>query len=337
MRSTYIEFPSKGVVEVKTENLPTTKLGPCEVLIRNETSMLSAGTELARLHGLDANTTFPARPGYGTVGRIEAAGRDVKDFRPGDRVFYAGKHCSVQRFVHGENHQWGHLFAVPEKLDAVDAAVGCMAEIAMTAPECTDVALNDTVAVFGLGLVGNLAAQMYALRGARVIGVDPVKERCDIARRVGIGAVIGATPQKQVEALRKATGGEGPDVCVDATGVTGVVMNCVRAVKLFGQVVLLGSPRAEVQGNLTEAFSLIHVNGLVVRGAHMWRYPVKEDRNSRRSVRWMFANTFDLIAAGKLHVRELISHVIKPSQAPAAYDGLQNKRDEYTGAVIDWR
>jgi 2-desacetyl-2-hydroxyethyl bacteriochlorophyllide A dehydrogenase len=308
-----------------------------EVLIETETSIISAGTELARLNGLEDYVGFPARPGYGCIGRVLAAGEGVTDFPTGSRAFYAGKHASVQRFVHGQNHQWGYLFPVPEELDPVDAVVGCMAEIAMTAPNATELALGDTVAVFGLGLVGNLTAQMYRLRGARVVGVDPVKTRCDLAREVGIDCAIDVPPADQVEAVKEATGGEGAQVTVDATGLTPVCMTCLKATALFGQVVLLGSPRAAMEGNLTDVFGPIHMNGLVVRGAHMWRMPVKGDRNVRRSVEWAFATVFDLIAKGDLKVRELISHVIAPDEAPAAYDGLQHEPNDYTGVVIDWR
>jgi 2-desacetyl-2-hydroxyethyl bacteriochlorophyllide A dehydrogenase len=337
MLAQYLEFTAKGVVEVKTEEVSAEGLGPMEALIRNETSIISAGTELARLNALEEGLTFPVRPGYGSVGRIEALGEGISDYKVGDRVFYAGKHASLQRFTHGENHQWGYLFPVPEGLDAVDAAVGCMAEIAETAPEVTELSLNDTVAVFGLGLVGNLAAQMYALRGARVIGVDPVKARCDLAQTVGIQEVLDVPPEEQVAAVKEATGGEGAHVCVDATGVSPVVLSCVQATRLFGQVVLLGSPRAPYEVNVTETLMAIHRNGLVVRGAHMWRYPVTEDRNVRRTVKWMLATAYELMLAGKLHVHELVSHVVGPDDAPAAYEGLQNRRDEYTGVVIDWR
>ena len=337
MKSTYVEFTRQGEVQLRNEEVPAEGLGPTEVLIRNETSMISAGTELARLHGLEPGTTFPVRPGYGSVGRVLARGDQAADVAVGQRVFYAGKHASLQRFTHGANHQWGYLFGVPEELDPVAAAVACMAEIAMTAPECTELALNDTVAVFGLGLVGLLAAQMYQLRGGRVIGVDPVKRRCELARSVGIATVVDAAPRDQVQAVRDLTAGEGAQVCVDATGLSAAAVSCVKAAALFGQVVLLGTPRAPLQGNITEALADIHTNGLVVRGAHMWRYPVRPDRNCRRSVTWMFANTFELIRSGKLKVRELVSHVVRPEQVGEAYEGLQNKRDEYTGVVIDWR
>ena len=337
MEAKYVQFTAKDTVEVCTEDVTVENLAPMEAVIRNETSILSAGTELSRLHGLEGGMSFPVRPGYGSIGRIEALGEGISDFRIGDRVFYAGKHASLQRFTHGENHQWAYLFPVPDSLDPVDASVGCMAEIAMTAPNVTQLKLGDTVAVFGLGMVGNLAAQLYKLAGARVIGVDPVRARCEVARQVGIDEVVDAAPDKQVEAVKDLTGGEGAQVTVDAVGHSAVIENCVAAAEIFGQVVLVGTPRAKYETNMTSVLKDVHTRGLVVRGAHMWRYPVEADRNVPMSVCWAFETVFGMTADGRLKVRPLISHVVVPDEIPAAYQGLDQDRMHYTGVVVDWR
>jgi threonine dehydrogenase-like Zn-dependent dehydrogenase len=338
--STYVYFPELNQVAVGSEEVPEGDLGPNEALIRAEASVVSSGTELARMSGLEKNmgTDFPVRTGYAMVGRVEVGGPGLP-FAAGQRVFCTGKHATCQRFRHGQGHQWGHLFPVPESLDPADAAVGRLAQIAMTAPEVTDLTLGDTVAVFGLGIVGNLAAQLYQIAGARVIGVDPVPARCELARRCGITTVVDAQPAEQVQAVKAAAGGEGPLVCVDASGVSAVVLNCIKAVAPLGQVVLLGSPRAPLAGDLTEAFGLIHMYGLVVRGAHEFHFPLTVTSGRGRTVRTVesiFATVFDLIASGRLNVRDLISHRVSPDDAPAAYYGLRDRPSEYTGVVIDW-
>jgi len=338
MKATYVSFPHAGKVEVLTEEIPADGLGPQDVVVRSETSIISAGTELARLHGRDTEpVTWPFRPGYGVIGRVEAVGPGVKDFKPGDRVFFAGKHASVQRFQHGQDHQWGRLYPVPALLDAVVAAFGCMAEIALTAPAVTELTPGDTVAVFGLGLVGNLAAQMYRIQGARVIGLDPVEARCALARKVGIDEAVAVPPAEQADAVRKLTGGRGADVTVDAAGHAAVIRTAVTATRKYGQVVLLGTPRDAIQGNLAEVFVNIHRDGLVVRGAHMWRWEAAEGKTLKRTVPWAFATVFNYLVTGQLKVRELASHVIPPSGAPDAYRGLVDERDKYTAAIIDWR
>ena len=334
--SKYIEFPVKGHIEVKTATINSENLGPTECIIQNEASIISAGTELAVLNGVEATATFPARPGYGSIGRILEKGSDLEGFNVGDRVFYAGKHASIQRFNHGEPHQWAYLFPVPEGLDPIEGTVACMAQIAMTAPNITEIKLGDTVVVYGLGAVGVLAAMMYQLRGAKVIGVDPVAHRCELAKKLGIQTVVDVAPENQMTEIMKLTGGNGAQVTVDAAGHSAVISTCVKTTALFGQVVLLGSARAPFQGNLTEAFLAIHMNCLTVRGSHTWQYPVDEQRGVKMDAKWAFRTVFDLINTKKLNVRPMISHVIKPEEAPDAYDGLQNKQEIYTCAVIDW-
>ena len=184
------------------------------------------------------------------------------DFNVGDRVFYAGKHASVQRFNHGEPHQWAYLFPIPEGLDPIEGSVGCMAQIAMTAPNMTDLKLGDTVVVFGLGVVGVLAAMMYQIRGAKVIGVDPVAHRCELAKKLGIQTVVGVAPDKQIDEIMRLTNGKGAEVTVDAAGHSAVVQTCIKTTALFGQVILLGTPRAPFQGNVTDAFLLTQVSYL---------------------------------------------------------------------------
>ena len=335
--SKYVEFSSVGKVICSTEEISISDLAPAEVVIENEASVISAGTELARLAGIEEGADFPFRPGYGSIGRIIAKGEEIDDFNVGDRVFFAGKHASVQRFNHKEDHQWAYLFSVPEDLDPVDAAVGCMAQIASTAPNLANVTLNDTVAVFGLGMVGILAACMFRLKGAKVIGVDPVEHRCKLAEQMGIETTLSVSPSEQVDAILALTNGEGVDIAVDAAGHSSVVVNAVKSTRLFGEVYLLGSPRAPVQGNLTEAFSLIHLNCLKVVGAHMWQYPVDRQRGVKMSCVRNFETIFDLIRTGRINVRPLISHVITPEQAPEAYYGLRDDQEHYTCAVIKWK
>ncbi len=337
MQAQYIVFPKPNVVEVCTEEVSTQDLAPLEVVVRNEASIISAGTELSRLTDVLGGTKYPLRPGYGSIGRVVAKGSGVEDVQIGQRVFYAGKHASVQRFLHGQNHQWGILYPVREDVDPVEATFACLAQIAMTAPNVTQLHLGDTVAVFGLGAVGNLAAQLYRLAGARVIGLDPVEARCEQARRVGIAEVINVAPDQQVQAVKDLTAGQGAHVTVDAAGHSAVIANALQATRLFGQVILLGTPRAAYSRDITPLMMKIHESGLVVRGAHMWRIVPSDIREVRLSVAWALRTVIDFIAAGQLKVRELLTHTIGPDEVPAAYEGLQSNPQAYTGVVIDWR
>ncbi len=336
MEALYVEFAHEGVVTVGTEEVSTEGLEPLEVVVRNEATLVSAGTELARLHNVGGRGGYPARPGYAAVGRILQKGDAVEDFETGERVLYAGKHASVQRFRHGQGHQWGRLYPVPEGIEPPDAVFAWLAEISMSAPCVTSLDLNDTVAVFGLGLIGNLAAQLYRLLGARVVGLDPVSARCELAAKVGVETTIDAGPDQQVEAVIELTEDRGADVTVDAAGHSAVIRNCVEATALFGQVILLGTPRAAYKYNVAETMMEVHEKGLVVRGAHQWRFPAMELREVKQTVPWGFRTMFDLIGSGRLSVTPLRSHLAEPREAPEMYESLREDRRHCWGVVFDW-
>ena len=76
---------------------------------------------------------------------------------------------------------------------------------------------GDTLAVFGLGPIGQMAARIGVHLGARVFGIDPVAERRDMAARHGV-EVLDFTAETNAE-IRDATGGRGPDAVVDAVGM----------------------------------------------------------------------------------------------------------------------
>ncbi len=338
-----INFPAKNLVEVLDEPLDASPLKPDEVLIRSDVSLVSAGTELSRLHGTegswDGNPDYPWRPGYATIGRVQEIGPRVTDVRVGDRVFFAGKHQAIQRFTTGQGHQWGRCYPVPEHLASEDAVMVCLAQIALVAPWVAEAGPADTVAVFGLGVIGNLCAQLYQIHGARVIGLDPVAERCELARRCGIREVLSVPPEHQVNAVRTLTGGAdgGAEVTVDAVGHSAVVRTCVEATRALGSAVLLGTPRTPLAGDLTPMLNRTHLQGIAIRGAHMYRFPAMRLRGVSRSVEDAYRMLFGLMQDGRLQVGPLRSHLADPADAPRLYHELHANRDTTWGVVFDWR
>jgi threonine dehydrogenase-like Zn-dependent dehydrogenase len=83
--------------------------------------------------------------------------------------------------------------------------------------EYADVAPGGTLAVFGLGPVGQFASRIGVHRGLRVIGVDPVAERRAMAGRHGVETIDYS--KDVADELREMTGGRGPDAVLDAVGM----------------------------------------------------------------------------------------------------------------------
>lgn len=325
-------------VELQTAELDAPVLSANEVLLDTEYTFISSGTELANYTGREPKVfqkgewcAYPWRSGYANVGIVRDIGTDVTRTTIGERVFTYGRHASTIRYS-----QERLIAPVPRSVEPDVVAASRMAGVAMTAIVVTEIPTNATVIVFGMGLVGNLASQMFQIHGCRVIGVDPVAERRALAQRCGIEHTVGGTPDEAQAQLQELTNGGLGNITVDAVGHSGVVMQALRATTNHGQLVILGSPRVSVPGDLTELLSETHLRWITIRGALEWCVPMYPDIGNRTSQWSKQQAIFDWIARGQLQVKPLVSHRLKPEQIKQAYDGLLNEPSVYTGVVLDW-
>jgi len=339
MRIREVVVTGQNQVELQTRDLDGSALGPGDLLIDTEATFISAGTELANYTGKEPKVfvpgqwcTYPWRSGYGNVGVVRAVGPGVTRAAVGDRVFTYANHGSTVVF-----NQQRLVVGVPDDMDPVLAAAARMAGVAMTGIIVSEIRDAPWVAVFGLGMVGNLAAQMFHLRGCRVIGVDPVAARRELAARCGIDVTVGGTPEEAQAAIMEHTGGKGAGIAVDAVGHSAVVMQAAKATATFGQLVLLGSPRVPVEGNLTMLLSDIHLRMITMRGALEWCVPMYPDIGERTSQYSKQQTIFAWLRSGRLRLAELISHRLPPEEIKQAYKGLLRQPETYTGVALAWK
>ena len=338
MKIREVVVTGQNQVELQTADIDAPALAANEVLIDTEYTFISSGTELANYTGREPKVfqkgewcEYPWRSGYANVGIVREVGTGVTRAVPGDRIFTYGRHASTIQYS-----QDRLIAPVGESVDPAVVAASRMAGVAMTAIVVGEIGTNPWVVVFGLGLVGNLASQMFQIHGCRVIGVDPVAARRKLAQRCGISHTVGGDADEAQAQVEEITGGELGNITVDAVGHSGVVMQALRATANHGQLIILGSPRVEVQGNLTDLLSDTHLRWITIRGALEWCVPMYPDIGNRTS-QWSKQQTiFDWMARGELHVEPLISHRLKPEQIKQAYDGLLNEPNVYTGVVLDW-
>jgi 2-desacetyl-2-hydroxyethyl bacteriochlorophyllide A dehydrogenase len=326
-------------VELQDGTLSDEALGPDELLIQTEATFISAGTELANYTGREPKVfqpgqwcTYPWKSGYAHVGIVQAVGSGVKRVKVGERVFGYGNHASLVRY-----NQQRLIIPVPAGVDPVLAAAARMAGVAMTSIIVSEIRDNPWVAVFGLGTVGNLAAQMFRLRGCRVIGVDPVDYRRKLAERCGIEVTVGGDPAASQAEIMAITGGKGANITVDAVGHSAVVMQAAKATASFGQLVILGSPRVPVEGNLTELLSDVHLRWITLRGALEWCVPMYPDIGNRTSQWSKQEQIYDWMQRGLLQVEPLVSHRLPPTAVKEAYEGLLRQPETYTGVALVWQ
>ena len=319
--------------------------GPDELTVETEFTFISAGTELANFTGLDKNVTvpgswcaYPWAAGYANVGRIVAKGAAVSGFEIGERVFSSSRHQDFQHLrVPDAGTPGTQLLArVPEGLDGAVAAACMMPLIAFSALSNSRPRLNDRVGIWGLGLIGNMAAQLYQLAGCRVIGIDPSSRRRELATMIGVEAIAEPVAQQVGAGIAGLGAPNGLDIAVDAVGEAAVLGGLYPFVRSFGQLVLLGSPRREHVVDLTPLLRDVHRRGLKLRGSLQWLIPFWPQTASDESTIHNLSTVLDLATRGRLQIEPLISHRLPPRQIERAYLGLLNEKESYLGVALEW-
>ncbi|MBF4575492.1 zinc-dependent alcohol dehydrogenase [Frondihabitans sp. VKM Ac-2883] len=253
---------------------------------------------------------------------------------------FAGSHADYVRVPYGDHG----TFPVPDGVsDEAALFASDAAPTGWTGADLAGITPGDTVAVWGAGGVGQMAARAAMLLGAeQVVVIDQLPERLHQVRQ-HVGAETLDFAQDDVLAeLKERTGGRGPDVCIEAVGMeadgTGAqhlydqvkqqlrlqtdrptaLREAIYACRKGGSVFALG-----VFAGLVDKFPLGAVmnKGLTLRGAqqHGHRYiPMILDR----------------IAAGELSTEHLATHVLPLEQGPQGYEMFKTKDDGCVCAVF---
>ena len=256
----------KGVVfigdrELEIRELPDPSPGAGEVVIAMKASGL-CGSDLTPYRSTKAQRGDPRRlkvGGHEPRGAVVEVGEGVSEVRVGDRVMmhhYTGcgtcrmcrigytQMCLHHHEVYGSTKDGGHeefllapastCVVLPDELTFEEgAACACGTGTAFHALKRLAISGADTIAIFGQGPVGLSGTMFAATMGARVIAVDVVPERLELARTLGAETVIDARESDPVEAIRDLTRGEGADATLDATGIPDVRLNAVDSARLW--------------------------------------------------------------------------------------------------------
>ncbi|MFD1585588.1 NAD(P)-dependent alcohol dehydrogenase [Halorientalis brevis] len=243
--------------------------GPTDAIVR-PTKGLVCTSDVHTVHGAIGereNLTL----GHEAVGVVDAVGSAVTDFEPGDRVAVgaitpdwgsaaaqnghpsqSGGALGGWKFANEKDGVFAEYFHVneadaniahiPQGVSDEEAAyVADMMSTGFMAAENADIPMGGTVAVFALGPVGLMAVKGAALQGAgRIIGVEAVPERIELARRYGADDVVNFEEEDPVEVITALTDGEGVDAAIEALGANAAFESCIAVTKPGGTISNVG-------------------------------------------------------------------------------------------------
>jgi predicted dehydrogenase/threonine dehydrogenase-like Zn-dependent dehydrogenase len=361
----------KGIKDIIVDEVPAPVAAPHHVLIRPVFSLISSGTETASIHQegvLKEVTDNPSHLrkvwnvmkvngplstarevlakfseyaviGYSGAGIVAEKHPTIMDLHVGDRVAYGGEGTG-----HGDIIATGRnlVARIPAEVPFEHACFSTLGSIALNAVRIGNIGLGDSVVVIGLGLVGQLAAQLARLQGAMVIATDLRADRVELARKLGAThAFVGGSGLE--EAVSSLTQGRGAD-CVIIAAAAKSSAPCHQALQICrdrGRILVVGAVEMnfpwndmymkEIQLFMSRAYGPGSYDPVYEK--HGTDYPISyvrwtENRNMEEVLR--------LMALGQLQVQSLITHQFPLAEAPRAYQTIMEPQSTSLAVLLKY-
>jgi predicted dehydrogenase/NADPH:quinone reductase-like Zn-dependent oxidoreductase len=361
--------PKDGAISVGEVPVPQPATG--EVLVRNQFSLISSGTERARLETgqesligkarrrpdqvrqvLDtARSVGPAETwrivsdrlsspiltGYSSAGTVIEVGPNVGDIRPGQLVACAGAgYANHAEFVVIPRNL---CVPAPAGVSPRDACFGTVGAIALQGIHQAATEAGSRVVVIGLGLVGQLTMQLLVAYGYNALGIDQDERMVELAGKNGASALARSDPQLEGR-VEKLLGGLADAVLItagtkstDPIELAGLLARDRARVVVVGDVTV-ALPRASYYGKeLTVSYSRSYGPG---------RYdPVYEEGGIEYPVGYVpwderrnLAEVLRLVGAGRLDLGLLDPSVVDVDEAERAFAMLTATSEERRVAIL---
>jgi len=352
---------------IVVEEVPAPTCGDNEVLVNNAYSLISAGTETMSLHGggkgvvgiaskaisnpelvhkamemvrkegitktvkvVKGQTGKLTPLGYSSSGVVLEVGKNITDIAVGDRVACAGAgYASHAEIISVPRNL---ICKIPNNVSFEEAAFTTLGAIAMQGVRRAQVQFGDNVVVIGLGLLGQIACQILKAAGARVIGIDIMKERVELAKELGADICFAGGPDAVNEVL-KHTDGIGADsvIIYAATKSNEPVKQAMQMARKKGKVVVVGAVGMEIDRS---PFYEKELDFLISYSYGPGRYdPLYEEKGVDYPigyVRWTenrnMQEFLKMLSENKVNVKRLIDYTFPIEEAAKAYEILNTEK-----------
>jgi threonine dehydrogenase-like Zn-dependent dehydrogenase len=202
---------------------------------------------------------------------------------------------------------WWITYRLPEAVSFEEAALIEPASVSLHAARITPIDVNDVVAVVGAGQIGLFAIQAVRVKGAgTIIALDMKDERLALARQLGADVTINPGTADVAAEMRRALGRPDVDAVLEAVGTEASVKLAMELTKLGGHVTLIGNVTPRIQVNLQDIVS----RELTLRGSC--------------AIAGEYRACLDLMAAGRIQAKPLISKIVPLTEGQDAFDALHH-------------
>jgi predicted dehydrogenase len=355
-------------------DVPPPKLIPSGVLVHNAASMISAGTEkaiieLAKMNPLEKArarpdlvkkvlakagqegligtaqivmnlVSTPLPLGYSCAGIVKEVGSEIADLKPGDRVACAG--LGYANHAEAVFVPRNLTVPIPDGVDFDDASSVTIGAIAMQGIRQAKLEVGESVVVLGLGLIGQLAAQICTASGCRVFGIDLDPSKVELAKELGMHDGQALDGDDMITAVMDFTKGRGADAIIitAATKSSKPVELSADLARDRARVVAVGDVGTHIP---RRPYYEKEIDFFLSRSYGPGRYDVAYEEKGHDYpigyVRWTenrnMESFLELIGEGKIKVKPLVTHHFTIDDAEQAFKMLTDKKPEpYLGIVL---
>ena len=291
------------------------------------------------VHGMDGSTGRRIPPiimGHEASGRIITCGKNVDNWKSGDRVTFdstiykledwytlnghynlsdnrtvLGVSCNEFRrdgafaqYIAIPHHI---LHRIPENVTFEQAALVEPVAVALHAVNLSGIKLNDTAVVFGAGMIGLFIIQLLKQAGCTVIAVDILEEKLEMAKKAGADLILNSLTDDLLAKIRKLTRGRGADCAFEAVGISETINSAISSLRKGATLVLVGNLSPSIDFPLQKVVT----GELTIKGSC--------------AINGEYPTVLELISKGKIDVDSMISNVVPLSEGATYFKKLYNK------------
>jgi len=365
--------------QLKVKDVPAPRASRGEILVQTQASLISAGTERmvvkfakknliskakdrpdlvkkvlnkAKTDGIKptinaimAKLDSPIPLGYSAAGTVISVGAELEGkFLVGQRVAVAGANIANHSEINAVPANLA--VAIPDGVNDDEAAFGTMGAIALHAVRNLDSKLGEVVAIFGAGIVGQIAIQLLGLSGVRVIALDYDEARLKLAQNSGAEKCYNLASDNYKNNIMTLTDGIGCDgiLIAAATDSNEPFIIASEIARDRARVCMVGMSGTEFP---YAEFMKKEMSIIVSRSYGPGRYDQDyEERGTKYPVgfiRWTetenLAEIMRLLSPStkyKLNLGSLITHHFDISAANDAYKMILEKTDSHLGVILHY-